>query len=195
MKCPAYLVYDHCHKACIKICENSTSLSVCKDYPTEGCFCPNGQVVFNDSCVGEEVCTQCISEDGTHHQVTVYFACCLHKWLWSVLLQVNLSSKPNYFSLRTVYLLALLIIIRQLIIISPISFPSVKLAGMDIKLTAGTVHIQKHICMEGGLQGREEEWHKPASSKMNSSFSRFFPIMTVKWLVQNTCLSCIVLFL
>lgn len=68
MKCPTYLIYDHCHKACVKICENSTNLSVCKDYPTEGCFCPKGQVVFNDSCVGEEVCTQCISEDGTYHQ-------------------------------------------------------------------------------------------------------------------------------
>ncbi|XP_040421957.1 von Willebrand factor isoform X2 [Cygnus olor] len=68
MKCPTYLIYDHCHKACIKHCENSTKLSVCKDYPTEGCFCPDGQVIFNDSCVGEEVCTQCISEDGMHHQ-------------------------------------------------------------------------------------------------------------------------------
>ncbi|XP_013803060.1 von Willebrand factor [Apteryx mantelli] len=68
MKCPTYLVYDHCHKACIKHCENSTELSVCKDYPTEGCFCPDGQVIFNNSCVAEEDCTQCISEDGTHHQ-------------------------------------------------------------------------------------------------------------------------------
>nr|XP_009936779.1 PREDICTED: von Willebrand factor [Opisthocomus hoazin] len=68
MKCPTYLTYDHCHKACIKHCENSTKLSVCKDYPTEGCFCPDGQVIFNDSCVDEEVCTQCVSEDGTHHQ-------------------------------------------------------------------------------------------------------------------------------
>ncbi|XP_032850933.2 von Willebrand factor isoform X2 [Tyto alba] len=68
MKCPTYLTYDHCHKACVKHCENSTKLSVCKDYPTEGCFCPDGQVIFNDSCVDEEVCTQCVSEDGTHHQ-------------------------------------------------------------------------------------------------------------------------------
>ncbi|KAM9245736.1 von Willebrand factor [Leptosomus discolor] len=68
MKCPTYLTYDHCHKACIKHCENSTKLSVCKDYPTEGCFCPDRQVIFNDSCVDEEVCTQCVSEDGTHHQ-------------------------------------------------------------------------------------------------------------------------------
>lgn len=52
------------------------------------------------------------------------------------------------------------------------SFPHVKLAGMDIKLTAGTVHIQKHIYVKGWLQGKEEELHKPASRKMNSSFSR-----------------------
>ncbi|KAM6093690.1 von Willebrand factor [Chlamydotis macqueenii] len=68
MKCPTYLTYDHCHKACIKHCENSTKLSVCKDYPTEGCFCPEGKVIFNNSCVDEEVCTQCVGEDGTHHQ-------------------------------------------------------------------------------------------------------------------------------
>ncbi|XP_010223541.1 PREDICTED: von Willebrand factor [Tinamus guttatus] len=68
MKCPTYLIYDHCHKACMKHCENSTELSVCTDYPTEGCFCPHGQVIFNNSCVAEEDCTQCISEDGTRHQ-------------------------------------------------------------------------------------------------------------------------------
>uniref|UniRef100_A0A8C3PPM6 von Willebrand factor n=1 Tax=Calidris pygmaea TaxID=425635 RepID=A0A8C3PPM6_9CHAR len=68
MKCPTYLTYDHCHTACVKHCDNNTKLSVCKDYPTEGCFCPDRQVIFNDSCVDEEVCTQCVSEDGTRHQ-------------------------------------------------------------------------------------------------------------------------------
>uniref|UniRef100_A0A8U7MAY2 von Willebrand factor n=1 Tax=Corvus moneduloides TaxID=1196302 RepID=A0A8U7MAY2_CORMO len=68
MKCAPYLTYDHCRTACVKSCENNTKVSVCKDYPTEGCFCPEGKVVFGDSCVSEEVCTQCVSEDGTHHQ-------------------------------------------------------------------------------------------------------------------------------
>ncbi|XP_066039748.1 von Willebrand factor [Chamaea fasciata] len=68
MKCAPHLIYDHCHSACVKSCENNTKVSVCKDYPTEGCFCPEGKVTFGDSCVSEEVCTQCVSEDGTHHQ-------------------------------------------------------------------------------------------------------------------------------
>uniref|UniRef100_A0A8C5X262 von Willebrand factor n=1 Tax=Malurus cyaneus samueli TaxID=2593467 RepID=A0A8C5X262_9PASS len=68
MKCAPYLTYDHCHKTCVKSCENNTKESVCKDYPMEGCFCPEGKVIFGDSCVSEEVCTQCVSEDGTHHQ-------------------------------------------------------------------------------------------------------------------------------
>uniref|UniRef100_A0A674GH51 von Willebrand factor n=1 Tax=Taeniopygia guttata TaxID=59729 RepID=A0A674GH51_TAEGU len=68
MKCASHLTYNHCHTACVKSCENNTKVSVCKDYPTEGCFCPEGKVIFGDSCVSEEVCTQCVSEDGTHHQ-------------------------------------------------------------------------------------------------------------------------------
>lgn len=125
MKCPTYLIYDHCHKACIKHCENSTKLSVCKDYPTEGCFCPAGQVIFNDSCVGEEVCTQCISEDGMHHQVTIYLAGYLCKWLGFVLLQVSLSCMSNYFSLWMLYFFTQFLIISRLL--APRSSPSVNL--------------------------------------------------------------------
>ncbi|XP_019371542.1 PREDICTED: von Willebrand factor isoform X1 [Gavialis gangeticus] len=68
MNCPMRMIYNHCQRSCIKYCENGTNVSVCKDYPTEGCFCPDGQVTFNSNCVDEEVCTQCISEDGAHHQ-------------------------------------------------------------------------------------------------------------------------------
>ncbi|XP_074859171.1 von Willebrand factor isoform X2 [Carettochelys insculpta] len=68
MKCPGSLTYDHCRKSCTKHCENGTSTSVCKDYPTEGCFCPPGQVTVNSDCVDEEVCTECIAGDGTRHQ-------------------------------------------------------------------------------------------------------------------------------
>lgn len=150
MKCPTYLTYDHCHKACINHCENSTKLSVCKDYPTEGCFCPDGQVIFNDSCVDEEVCTQCISEDGTHHQVTIYLAAYLCEWLGFVLLQVNLSYKSNYFPLWILYFLAQFLITGRLS--APCSSPSVKLAGTDIKFTAGTVQTWK--CMTNLCGGR-----------------------------------------
>ncbi|XP_053113872.1 von Willebrand factor isoform X2 [Hemicordylus capensis] len=66
-KCPSPLIYDHC-RDCTKHCENGTSAEICMDNPTEGCFCPRGQVIMDGSCVHEDVCTQCISEDGTHHQ-------------------------------------------------------------------------------------------------------------------------------
>ncbi|XP_026581110.1 von Willebrand factor-like [Pseudonaja textilis] len=68
MKCPDSLIYQHCQKGCMKHCENGTNLQVCMDYPTEGCFCPPGQVVLDGTCVHEDICSQCISEDGTRHQ-------------------------------------------------------------------------------------------------------------------------------
>ncbi|KAF2986884.1 hypothetical protein EK904_012236, partial [Melospiza melodia maxima] len=42
MKCAPHLMYNHCHISCVKSCENNTNVSVCKDYPMEGCFCPEG---------------------------------------------------------------------------------------------------------------------------------------------------------
>ncbi|XP_013929084.1 PREDICTED: von Willebrand factor-like, partial [Thamnophis sirtalis] len=38
------------------------------DYPTEGCFCPPGQAILDGACVQEDICSQCISEDGSRHQ-------------------------------------------------------------------------------------------------------------------------------
>ncbi|XP_062838063.1 von Willebrand factor [Anolis carolinensis] len=68
MKCPTSLIYDYCQKDCTKHCENGTTTEVCMDYPMEGCFCPDGQISLNGSCVHEETCTQCVSEDGSHHK-------------------------------------------------------------------------------------------------------------------------------
>ncbi|XP_042325058.1 von Willebrand factor isoform X2 [Sceloporus undulatus] len=68
LKCPPSLVYNHCQKDCTKRCKNGTNIEICMDYPMEGCFCSNGQVSLNGSCVHEEVCTQCVSEDGSHHK-------------------------------------------------------------------------------------------------------------------------------
>uniref|UniRef100_A0A8C5SRJ8 von Willebrand factor n=1 Tax=Laticauda laticaudata TaxID=8630 RepID=A0A8C5SRJ8_LATLA len=68
MNCPDSLIYQHCQKGCTKHCENGTNLQVCMDYPTEGCFCPPGQVFLDGTCVHEDICSQCISEDGTRHQ-------------------------------------------------------------------------------------------------------------------------------
>lgn len=143
MKCPTYLTYDHCHKDCIKHCENTTKLSVCTHYPTEGCFCPDGQVIFNDSCVDEGVCTQCVGEDGTHHQVTIYLAAYICEWLGFVLLQVNLPYNSNYFPLWILYFLTQFLITGWLSSLR--SSPGVKLAGMDIKFTAGTVQTRKCV--------------------------------------------------
>ncbi|KAG8142722.1 hypothetical protein E2320_005937, partial [Naja naja] len=50
MKCPDSLIYQHCQKGCTKHCENGTNLQVCMDYPTEGCFCPPGQVILDGTC-------------------------------------------------------------------------------------------------------------------------------------------------
>lgn len=125
MECASHLTYDHCHTACMKSCENNTKVSVCKDYPTEGCFCPEGKVVFGDSCVSEEVCTQCVSEDGTHHQVIT----CTVTHLWQGLEFTPL--KVNLFSLWILYFLAQFLIICWLS--APFSSPSVKLAGTGYK--------------------------------------------------------------
>ncbi|XP_007436263.1 von Willebrand factor [Python bivittatus] len=68
MKCPPSLIYQHCQKGCTKHCENGTNMQICTDYPTEGCFCPQGQVTLDGGCVHDDICSQCISEDGARHQ-------------------------------------------------------------------------------------------------------------------------------
>ncbi|XP_060109795.1 von Willebrand factor [Heteronotia binoei] len=68
MKCPPPLIYDSCQMGCTKHCDNNTKTEICLDYPAEGCFCPQGQVTLEGSCVDEDVCTQCVSDDGTRHQ-------------------------------------------------------------------------------------------------------------------------------
>uniref|UniRef100_A0A8D0LCC8 von Willebrand factor n=1 Tax=Sphenodon punctatus TaxID=8508 RepID=A0A8D0LCC8_SPHPU len=68
MTCHGSLIYDPCRTSCTKHCENSTTASVCLDYPMEGCFCPQGQVTLNDNCVDEAVCSECVGDDGARHQ-------------------------------------------------------------------------------------------------------------------------------
>ncbi|KAJ6668444.1 hypothetical protein lerEdw1_011926 [Lerista edwardsae] len=67
--CPAPFVYEPCRRGCTKRCENGTVAATCLDAPLEGCFCPEGQVSMDGSCVPEEVCSQCVSEDGMLHQL------------------------------------------------------------------------------------------------------------------------------
>ncbi|KAJ1165139.1 hypothetical protein NDU88_005568 [Pleurodeles waltl] len=66
--CPSSMVYDHCRTSCTKHCGNDTSDVPCSGSPTEGCFCPEGEVIFNGQCANEDVCSQCVDEDGVQHQ-------------------------------------------------------------------------------------------------------------------------------
>lgn len=66
MSCPPSLVYNHCERGCPRHCDGNASL--CGDHPSEGCFCPQHQVLLEGSCVPEEACTQCVGEDGVRHQ-------------------------------------------------------------------------------------------------------------------------------
>lgn len=68
-RCPAPFIYEPCRRSCTKHCENGSVASTCFDAPLEGCFCPEGQAMLDGSCVPEEVCSQCVGEDGTHHQL------------------------------------------------------------------------------------------------------------------------------
>ncbi|XP_029453126.1 von Willebrand factor [Rhinatrema bivittatum] len=68
IQCPSSFVYDHCSTTCTKHCGASASNgTACADSPTEGCFCPPGEVVFNGECTSEEVCSQCVDEEGIYH--------------------------------------------------------------------------------------------------------------------------------
>ncbi|XP_028610247.1 von Willebrand factor [Grammomys surdaster] len=66
MSCPPSLVYNYCERDCPRRCDGNTSF--CGDHPSEGCFCPQHQVLLEGSCVPEEACTQCVGEDGVRHQ-------------------------------------------------------------------------------------------------------------------------------
>ncbi|XP_051818879.1 von Willebrand factor [Antechinus flavipes] len=66
MTCPPSMVYHHCQKVCPQNCDGNSS--TCVDHPSEGCFCPPEQVMLEGKCVPKETCTQCISEDGVHHE-------------------------------------------------------------------------------------------------------------------------------
>ncbi|XP_018418206.1 PREDICTED: von Willebrand factor [Nanorana parkeri] len=68
MNCPSTMVYNHCRIGCDRDCGNTHNATVCSDHPTEGCFCPDGDVTFNGKCVSESVCTQCVDPNGVEHK-------------------------------------------------------------------------------------------------------------------------------
>ncbi|XP_060046210.1 von Willebrand factor [Erinaceus europaeus] len=67
MICPPSLVYNHCQRGCPRHCEGN--MSFCGENPTEGCFCPPEKAMLEGTCVPEEACTQCVSDDGMRHQL------------------------------------------------------------------------------------------------------------------------------
>ncbi|XP_030071430.1 von Willebrand factor [Microcaecilia unicolor] len=69
IQCPNSRVYDHCRTTCTKHCGiNPGNVTACTDSPTEGCFCPLGDVMFNGECANEGVCNQCVDEEGIYHR-------------------------------------------------------------------------------------------------------------------------------
>ncbi|XP_054713671.1 uncharacterized protein LOC129223130 [Uloborus diversus] len=64
-KCPDGLQYHQCHKGCPQTCvsvENNSSNSLCNHLKTDGCFCPEGKVLKNGSCVNLSLCRTCDEE-------------------------------------------------------------------------------------------------------------------------------------
>ncbi|RZC42307.1 hemocytin, partial [Asbolus verrucosus] len=59
-KCPADKIYNACGTSCPKTCEGiKEKEKSCSSKPVEGCFCPEGKVLRNDTCVVEEDCDVC----------------------------------------------------------------------------------------------------------------------------------------
>lgn len=66
-KCPNPQTYRLCGSACAATCANfdKKRATPCPDIPTEGCFCPEGLVMRNGTCVKPRLCKTCDKEG--HH--------------------------------------------------------------------------------------------------------------------------------
>lgn len=64
--CPLGQTFKPCEKNCVKTCEDVTDENKkCPNYPTEGCFCDDGKVLLNGTCVDPVQCQVC-DEEGHH---------------------------------------------------------------------------------------------------------------------------------
>lgn len=63
-KCPAPQKYKLCGPSCSPTCDNYKTLdrSKCSTNPSEGCFCPEGLVMRNGTCVASRLCHACDKE-------------------------------------------------------------------------------------------------------------------------------------
>lgn len=70
-ECPADQEFRPCAPACSQTCEALQDAErKCTNPPIEGCFCPEGRVFWNNTCVAEERCEAC-DEEG-HHSGNVW---------------------------------------------------------------------------------------------------------------------------
>ncbi|EFA10333.2 hemocytin [Tribolium castaneum] len=64
--CPSDKIYNPCGSKCPKTCQSVKEKEKgCSNLPVEGCFCPEGLVLRNDTCVEEKDCEVC-DEEGHH---------------------------------------------------------------------------------------------------------------------------------
>ena len=54
-ECPTGMVYQQCGSLCPRTCDNVEMLN-CQSGCAAGCFCPDGQVMYNGRCVHPIVC-------------------------------------------------------------------------------------------------------------------------------------------
>ena len=57
VECPAGMVYQQCGSLCVQTCDNINNDTICEGGCAEGCFCPDGEVLFEGECVNPTRCT------------------------------------------------------------------------------------------------------------------------------------------
>ena len=55
VECPPGMVYQQCGSLCPRTCDTAETTN-CQSGCAGGCFCPDGQVVYNGRCVHPIVC-------------------------------------------------------------------------------------------------------------------------------------------
>ena len=53
--CPPGTVYQQCGQVCPQTCDTIESID-CIDGCIDGCFCPSGQVMWNEDCINASEC-------------------------------------------------------------------------------------------------------------------------------------------
>ena len=57
IQCPTGMVYHECGSYCPPTCDDIDAVKTCQGGCIAGCFCPDGQVLLNGTCVDLFVCT------------------------------------------------------------------------------------------------------------------------------------------